>query len=69
MPDDSWLPVSIWNGLAEVTRNRLQDRNAGVRAAAVLVARKLQEPKNPNCEIVKCEYVCTMYQKERNFLF
>lgn len=53
MPDDSWLPVSIWNGLAEVTRNRLQDRNAGVRVAAVLVARKLQEPKDPKCEIVK----------------
>lgn len=53
MPENSLISDEIWMKLKETVLSRLQDKNSGVRAQAVLSARMLQDPKNPDCEVIK----------------
>lgn len=53
MPENSTISDSMWTKLTETVISRIQDKSPVVRVQAVLTARKLQNPKDADCEIMK----------------
>lgn len=53
MPENSIISDDMWSKLSETVLSRIQDKSPAVRVEAVLTARKLQNPKNADCEIMQ----------------